>query len=262
MRDCPRVTRIAACQVPDVQDDLDEAVQWIERCAAGATREGARLVAFPEGFLQGYSTQAAVVQRRAIDLAGPAFAAVLQRLAAVRPTLVIGLLERQGSRVFNSAAVIHRGGLTGVYRKRHLAGSEVTAFGAGDESPVFEIEGLRFGINICYDTNFPEASSPLASQGAQLIVCAANNMLRRVTAEAWKRRHNHVRLERARETDLPLISADVTGSTGDRISYGPTAVLHPSQGVLAQVPLMTTGMVVADVGANENVSAWVVAPVM
>jgi hypothetical protein len=45
-----------------------------------------------------------------------------------------------------------------------------------------------------------------------------------------------------------LLSADVTGETEGRVSFGPTALIDPAGAVVAQVPLMTTGMVVADVG--------------
>jgi predicted amidohydrolase len=46
-----------------------------------------------------------------------------------------------------------------------------------------------------------------------------------------------------------LVSADVTGARDEhRVGYGPTSVINPRGEVVAQVPLMTTGMVVADIG--------------
>jgi hypothetical protein len=51
-----------------------------------------------------------------------------------------------------------------------------------------------------------------------------------------------------------LASADVTGERDDsRIGWGPTSVLRPHAEVAAQVPLMTTGMVVADIGLVREV---------
>jgi hypothetical protein len=45
-----------------------------------------------------------------------------------------------------------------------------------------------------------------------------------------------------------LVSADVTGARdASRIGYGPTSVMNPHADVVAQVPLMTVGMVVADI---------------
>ncbi len=215
-----------------------------------AAAEGVRLLVFPEGFLQGYFTDRRSAYEHALELTSRAFATVLRALRRVRPMLVLGVLEREGERLFNSAVVVERGELVGVYRKTHLVGREATTFEAGDQYPLFEVDDVRFGVNICYDTNFPEAAKAVADQGAQLIVCPANNMLTRANAERCKLLHNETRLRRVRETGVWLVSADVTGSSDTTIGYGPTAVLHPSGVVLAQVPLLSTGMVVADVGPD------------
>jgi predicted amidohydrolase len=212
---------------------------------------------FPEGYLQGYFTDAEYVRRHAFALKSNEFAGLLLALGSVVPMLVIGMLERDGDTLFNSAVVIERGTLIGVYRKTHLFGGEAGVFEAGDAYPVYDVGGLRFGINICYDTQFAEAATAVREQGADLIVCPANNMLRRENAEHWKYLHNEIRLERVKETGAWLISADVTGESETRVGYGPTAVLHPSGHVLAQVPLLETGMVVAEIDAGRTGTAWV-----
>jgi predicted amidohydrolase len=248
--------RVAACQLPDIRGDVQRSLHWIRGCASQADAEGVRLLVFPECFLQGYFTDEQGARAHALGLDSAEFAAVLRQLEDLTPMLVIGMLERGGDRVFNSAVVVERGELTGAYRKTHLLDGESGAFAVGDGYPVFEADGLRFGINICYDTQFAEAAAAVAGQGAEVIVCPANNMMRRESAERWKHLHNQVRLERVKETGAWLISADVTGQTEARISYGPTAVLHPSGQVLAQVPLLETGMVVADIGAGGSGTAW------
>ena len=106
---------------------------------------------------------------------------------------------------------------------------------------------LEFGINICFDTQFAEAATALVAQGADVIICPANNMLRRERTEEWKDRHNAIRAERAKETGLWLISSDVTGERDNRIAFGPTSIIHPDGSVVTQVPLLEIGMVVADV---------------
>jgi hypothetical protein len=46
-----------------------------------------------------------------------------------------------------------------------------------------------------------------------------------------------------------LVSSDVTGVRGEsRIAYGPTSVISPRGEIVTQVPLLTTGMVVAEIG--------------
>ena len=160
--------------------------------------------------------------------------------------IVIGIIETENGRLFNTAVVVERGVLVGRYRKEHLLPGE-QIFDAGRDSDIFEIDGLRFGINICYDTNFPEPARKIAGRGASLIVCAANNMMRREKAETFKELHSAVRSERCRETGLWLISADVTGERDGRVAWGPTAVLNPEGQVVAQLPLGEPGLLVFDI---------------
>ena len=241
-----KTARIAAAQTVEFREDIEAALTCVADLAARAEAAGAALLCFPEGFLQGYLTDEAAARRHALDLGSSAFAAVLARLPKSGPTIVMGLIERDDGRLFNTAIVAHRGALIGRYRKAHLLGSE-RIFYAGSDSRLFEAAGLRFGINICHDTNFPEAARKVADLGASLIVCPANNMLRRQTAEAFRDRHNAVRGERCRETGLWLVSADVTGEREGRVSWGPTAVLDPAGQVVAQLPLEKAGLLVCDI---------------
>jgi predicted amidohydrolase len=248
------IVTIGACQTPEILGDVDAAVACIRRFCEQAEPEGADLLLFPECFLQGYLVTEAHVRHHALDLGSARFRSVAARLADIRPALVAGVIERSGGRVHNSAVVLEHGRVTGVYRKTHLVPGE-QIFAAGDEYPVFEVRGLRYGINICYDTQFAGAASRIARQGARVLLVPAQNMMRRQAAETWKHRHHQIRAERVRETGMWLLSADVTGKRGDtHIGYGPTSVTNPSADTIAQVPLMETGMVIAHIPNDETVN--------
>jgi predicted amidohydrolase len=178
----------------------------------------------------------------------PRFAAVLRRLWRIRPMVVFGFVEVDGDDLYNSAAVVAEGELVGVYRKTHLVDGE-RYFTAGGEYPTFVCAGVRFGINICYDTQFPEAAAAVAGQGARVLLVAAQNMMRRENAVLWRDRHHEIRAQRVRETRLWLVSSDVTGERDEsRVGWGPTSVIAPDAQVVARVPLDTVGMVTAAVG--------------
>lgn len=237
--------RIAAAQTPEFREDVDAALAYASDVIADAGAQGADLLVFPEGYLQGYLTQEGPARRHALNLASPQFEAILTRLPQTGPTIVLGLIEEDAGRLFNTAAVIGHGVLLGRYRKTHLLGRE-QLFTPGTDSPAFEAAGVRFGINICYDTNFPQAAAKVADTGATLLVCPANNMMQRPTAEHWRDRHNPARGARCRETGLWLISADVTGERDGAVAWGPTAVLNPQGEVVAQLPLDQPGLLVFD----------------
>lgn len=239
------MTRIAAAQTPEFREDVEAALAWLTTTSAEAEARGAVLLCLPEGYLQGYLTNEDAARRAALDLNSAAFATVLARLPQTGPTIVMGLLEIEDGALYNTAVVLQGGRLFGRYRKAHLLGRE-RLFTPGDESPVFTAGELKFGINICYDTNFPQAARKVAEGGAGLIVCPANNMLPRASAETWKDAHNAVRGDRCRETGLWMISADVTGERDGAVAWGPTALLDPAGQVVAQLPLGAPGLLVVD----------------
>jgi predicted amidohydrolase len=246
-----KTVRIAAAQTFEYREDIEAALNCATEVAACAEAQGALLLCFPEGFLQGYLTEETSARRHALELSSPEFAGVLSRLPKTGPMIVIGMIEAEAGRLFNTAVVVDHGGLVGRYRKSNLFDGE-KCFDAGTDNRVFEVNGLRFGINICYDTNFPEAAHKVADLGASLIVCPANNMCRRKTAEALREKHNAIRGERCRETGLWLVSADVTGEREGRIAWGPTAVINPAGKVVAQLPLEKPGLLVFDVPCDPQ----------
>ncbi len=240
-----QTVRIAAAQTPVFWEDVAAALAHARGAIGQAQAAGASLLCFPEGFLQGYLVEPQAARRAALDLGSSAFADVVGQLPESGPALVLGLIEAEGERLYNTAVVLEGRRLIGRYRKTHLLKSE-TVFTPGEACPVFEAGGLRFGINICFDTNFPEAAQKVADQGARLLVCPANNMLPQAIALDWKDRHNPVRGDRCRETGLWCLSADVTGARGDRVAWGPTALLGAQGEVVAQLPLDAPGLLVCD----------------
>ncbi|WP_433368104.1 carbon-nitrogen hydrolase family protein [Actinoplanes sp. CA-142083] len=232
--------RIGACQTPEILGDVDASLRVIREFADAGDVD---LLLFPECFLQGYLVTEQHVREHALELDS----AVLTELAGIRPTVVLGMIEREGDRYFNTAAVVRDGRVVGRYRKTFLVPGE-SVFTAGDDYPVFECGGMLFGINICYDAQFPAAAAGVAANGGQVLLLPAQNMMRRDKAFEWQHRHNAIRAERARETGMWLASADVTGERGDdRIGLGPTCFLNPAGEVIAQVPAGRSGMVVAEI---------------
>ena len=248
-----RNVKIAAAQTNEFREDMDAALACLTEMARRSESEHASLLCFPEGYLQGYLTDEVAARRNALDLASPKFEAILKRFPAKGPMIVVGLIELENDRLFNTAIVVHHGRLIGRYRKAYLLGVE-QFFDVGTETPIFEVDGLRFGILICYDTNFPAAAAKIAELGGSLIVCPANNMLKRKSAETWKDVHNSVRGERCRESGLWLISADVTGERDGRVAWGPTALLNPSGQVVAQLGLERPGLLLVEVPATSLAS--------
>ncbi|MCC7063526.1 MAG: carbon-nitrogen hydrolase family protein [Planctomycetes bacterium] len=181
----------------------------------------------------------------AIGLSCDEFSRIATRLADLKPILVFGLIESDQNDLYNTAVVVRKGMLLGRYRKTMLLKGE-SMFRAGSEHPVFEIDGLRFGINLCNDLNFPECARAIAEQGAELLVCPCNNLMIPANAELWKYKHQEVRRLRARETGMHLLSSDVVGAWKQRVSYGSTSLIGSDGNVRSEIDFMREGMLIWD----------------
>ena len=246
--------RVGTCQTPEIISDTDKALACILRFAKEAERKKVDLLLFSECFLSGYILNKEYLIKNAYNLKSKQFATILKQLENIEPTLVFGIMEKKAGEYFNSAVIVEKGKVIGVYRKTHLIDpNETQLFAAGKKHPIFEIKGLKYGINICYDTQFPEAAKALVDQGAKVLLSPAQNMIRRTSAEKWKDKHAEVCAERAKETGLWFVRSDVTGirpvyeKVIERVAYGPTIVINSKAEVVAQVPIMTVGMVTADI---------------
>ena len=129
----------------------------------------------PEAFLPGY-TQVSKSAPDDWDEVEPRLAATC---AQHNVALVIGLPEYAGSQVYNSAVAIGPdGGILARHRKLQLFGTgETDLYTPGDEYVTFDLGGVRFGLLICYDIEFPEHARALARLGADVILVPTANMM-------------------------------------------------------------------------------------
>jgi len=116
----PMSVKLAAIQLHDVQGDDAVAIERIRDAMTEADRARVDILCFPECFLQGYTLDEAETRSRAMNLASPRFHRVLRVLADHEVTVILGVIEQDAGRWFNTAVVIHRGRLLGRYRKAHL----------------------------------------------------------------------------------------------------------------------------------------------
>jgi predicted amidohydrolase len=162
--------KLVVCQETSPAGGVAGALELMQRQALRAAAAQARLAIFPEMFLTGYNIGDAV-----FDLAepadGPSAAAVESIARESGVAILYGYPERSGQRVFNSAQLVHpaRGAIAN-YRKTHLyGGEEKRLFAPGDDLVTADLDGLKVGILICYDVEFPEAVRALALAGAELV---------------------------------------------------------------------------------------------
>jgi predicted amidohydrolase len=240
---------VGSCQMAPVLGDVHASLTEVKRALSWAREESLDVVCLPECHLTGYSRTPEEASAHSIDLGSALFSRLMSDLRQFDPVVILGLIERSGSELFNSAVIAERGRVLGVYRKQHLIES---AFSPGRESPVFERNGVRFGVNICHDANFSEAAEALAARGAEAIFYPLNNSLSHATARKWRPRHLEVLSARARECSAWVISADVVERSATTTGYGCTAIVDPNGRPVARCPELTTGRIQAVLTSDER----------
>ena len=181
--------RAAICTPRVTVADPDANAAEIVRLAREAVEAGSRLVLFPELSLSGYSCDDLFHQDALLDGVERGLASVAASTASHDAIVAVGGPLRAGGLVFNTAVLLHRGGVLGVipkthlptyreyYEKRHFAAAGEAAFGSielfGQEIPfgndlVFDaagIDGLSLGVEICEDLWAPVSPSARLATG-------------------------------------------------------------------------------------------------
>jgi predicted amidohydrolase len=173
--------KLALLQCASLPLDVPANLQRLDQAAAEAAAAGAQLLVTPEMFLTGYN----IGRTQALALAetrdGPRAQAVAAIARKHQISIVFGHPERDADgHIYNAAQCMDaQGHSLASYRKTHLFGEldrSMFSPGAGDE-PLFELQGWKLGLLICFDVEFPENTRRLALQGADLIVVPTANMV-------------------------------------------------------------------------------------
>src|SRR5215210_6658149 len=198
----------------------------------------ADLVVFPELFLSSYTVNG--LDELSLDLGGPEVESVAQAARENSATVIFGAPERIAAGIANSAICVDQSGdVVGSYRKTHLFGDERAAFVAGDELLIVDIDGLKVGLMICFDVEFPEVARALALAGADLLVTISANM------EPFGNDHAVFASARALENGLSHAYVNQVGP-GEKglIFTGGSTIVSPDGEVYAQAD--PTGETVLD----------------
>ncbi len=214
--------KIAIHQCEGNSARTEDNLNILRRSALSAAEQGAQLLIFSEMFLTGYN-----IGDKVLELAetkdGPSRqkAAMIAREANI--ALLYGYPERFETAVFNSAILIDRTGtMLANYRKTHLYGEEENRlFQPGDYFVVAEIEGVKVGLLICYDVEFPEAVRALALAGAELIAVPTALM------QPYCRIAQHVVPVRAFENQIFIAYANRCGYEADLNYCGLSCIVGP-----------------------------------
>lgn len=200
----------------DTAYNLERALAAIAACAADT-----QLIVFPETHLTGFPS-AETVAEVAEPLDGPTLQAVIQAARAHDIAVVIGMIESDGGQFYNTTVLITPEGIALRYRKTHLWPLERGVVNPGDRYATCLWKGVRVGLLICYDIEFPETARALGQLGAQLLLVTNGNM------DPYGPTHRTAIMARAQENQaFALMVNRVEEGDGDLMFAGGSALVDP-----------------------------------
>ncbi|KHL04323.1 carbon-nitrogen hydrolase family protein [Sinomonas humi] len=215
--------RLGLMQAESAVLDVDANLAAVETAAQLAREGGADLLVTPELFPVGYAP------RRLRDELDPRLLPeIAQSLLDVARRQGIGLLyslpeKGEGQWRITASLAGADGTLLAHYVKVHLFGSqEREVFTPGTAPPaVVDFSGMRLGIAVCYDIEFPETARAAALRGAQaLLVPTALGM-------GYDRVPERLIPTRALESQLYVAYANHSGTEDGFALSGGSAVADP-----------------------------------
>lgn len=170
--------RTALLQSSGQLGSVAENLAALDEAAGRAAAAGAGLLIAPELYLTGYAIGDDIA-RLAEPVDGESAKAVAGIAARHEVGVAYGYPERDGDVVYNSVQLVGPDGARlANYRKTHLFGGfERDAFTPGEQTVVqAELGGVRVGLMICYDVEFPENVRAHALAGTDLLVVPTAQM--------------------------------------------------------------------------------------
>jgi len=167
---------------------------------------------------------------------------------SINCNIVYGYPELDGNNLFNSCMLIMPDGRFYNYRKTHLFNREKLFFSPGDTGfQVFTIlNGVKIGMMICFDWQFPEAARTLALLGAQ-IICHPANLVLPWCQQAMK--------TRCLENRVFAVTANRIGTelnAGETVSFtGQSQILNTKGEVLSSLSVSEERTITVEINPEE-----------
>ncbi len=174
-----KTIKVSLLQMNSVIGDVRANCNKISSVLENNLQEQTDVIVLPEVWTVGWSCFH--FRETAQELSNNYAIEFLSDLAKKYNTNIIGgsIIIKKDDNYYNSCPIIDKSGkLLGLYSKNHLYSyygcDEDKYVNAGENGFMVELDGVKFGISICYDIRFPELYRAYAKAGADVLVnCAA-----------------------------------------------------------------------------------------
>ncbi len=242
--------RVALAQlnatVGDIEGNTEKIVEYIGKAREG----GADLVIFPELAITGYPPEDLLLKPSFIRANREALARIIVETGDI--AAIVGFVDEIGKNIYNAAAFIQNGKLSGVQHKTHLPNYDVfdekRYFKPAAESYIFDLNGLKLGISICeyiWVDNGPAAVH--AEPGADFIV----NISASPFHAGKSRERRELIARRAKENKIPIVYVNLVGGQDELVFDGRSYVFNKEGALIAECKQFEEDLVITNLDGAE-----------
>jgi predicted amidohydrolase len=278
--------KISTAQFEHKNADKTYNLSIIEKLSEKASEEGSDVIAFHECSITGYTFARHLSKEQMLDLAElvPEGKSILKLAEIAKKNKIIilaGLFEKdKDDNLFKAYVCVDKNGFVAKGRKLHpFINPYLTP---GDSYCIFEINGWKCGVLICYDNNIVENVRAITLLGAQIIFMPHVTMCTPstrpgagfVNPELWKNRENDptsLRLEfdgmkgrqwlmkwlpaRAYDNGIYAIFSNPIGMDDDQLKNGCSMIIDPFGDILAECTTFEDSFVTATITPEKLTQA-------
>ncbi len=245
-----RKFRIAMAQLNLAVGDLTGNTQKIIDHIDKARGLKADLVAFPELAIPGYPPEDLIFRSQFVRQNRESLDEVVAASDGI--CVVVGFIDSGGDDNYNAAAVSADGQLAGVYHKIFLPTygvfDEDRYFRTGAACPVFVVNGVAVGVNVCEDIWYADGPTSVQSAaGAEVIVNINGSPY-----HAGKRTERENMLsDRASENGVFVTYVNLVGGQDELVFDGGSMAFDPAGDLIASADQFEEQMLVVDLELTD-----------
>lgn len=248
--------KIAIGQINTMVGDIAGNASKIIDFANRAKLAGASLIITPELALCGYPPEDLLFRDDFKQACEQALVRIAEKISEI--TLLVGHPHIENGALYNAASVIENGKILATYHKQCLPNysvfDEERYFSAGDKSLLFTHNGIQFGVIICADGWETEPAMRAKQAGAEFLLSLNASPYHMDKLET----RYEVIAERAKESGLPIIYANLIGGQDELVFDGASFVLDSSGKLTQQLPSFVETLSYVEVVNHQPVKAAIV----
>jgi predicted amidohydrolase len=235
-----------------IANDLQKNLTHIKKAIEEASHKGVKLLILPECALTGYpNPESCPINEIDFKQVEFAFDEIGNLTTENDLYIVAGSAEYSEGKYYNSAFLAKpKQKPTLLYRKGALWGWDADNFSPGeDNGGVFEIDGIRIGVRICFEVRFPEYFRELYRENVDCAVVMFCDNSESDMPERYDLIKSHLKT-RAVENVFPIVCANNCAES----QTAPTAVFDQDGNVLLEAPRHIEQLLVYEFEKNTELS--------